>query len=165
MMMALSFPLMVSAQTEDEEIKALMAIHDGESAPDFKLRDLNGKEVSLTEFGGNWVVLDFWGSWCRFCVQGIPAMKEYYAKYHQQGLEIIGIDCGETMQQWRAAVERFELPWVNVYNPESKADGILAAYDIKGFPTKIIITPEGKIFKIYVGEDPAFYTELDRLFQ
>ena len=130
-------------------------------APNFILPGLDGKKVSLSDYRGKWVVLDFWGSWCRWCIKGFPDLKEAYKKYEGK-LEVIGIDCGDTPEQWKSAVERFSLPWVNVYNADAP-DSIDKAYGIQGFPTKIIVNPEGKIADITTGEDPEFYTRLEEL--
>lgn len=127
-------------------------------APDFLLPDTAGKMVSLKDFRGKWVILDFWGSWCKWCIKGFPALKEAYKQYAGK-LEVIGVDCGDTEAQWREAVTRFQLPWVNVYNVQTD-DSIDKAYGVQGFPTKIIINPEGKVYKIVTGEDPSFFTEL-----
>ncbi len=129
-------------------------------APAFTLKDLQGKDVSLSEFRGKWVILDFWGSWCGWCIKGMPRLKEAYKEYAGK-VEIIGIDCNETEQAWRDGVAKYELPWVNLYNP--KDSGLLEQYLVEGFPTKVIISPEGKIAEITVGEDPAFYSKLARL--
>ena len=88
-------------------------------------------------------------------------MKEYYAKYKGK-FEILGIDCNDTEVKWKDAVKKHELPWLHVYCP--KESTLLADYGITGFPTKIIIGPDGKIVKTIIGEDPAFYTLLDELF-
>lgn len=131
------------------------------TAPDFTLQNMEGKEVSLKDFRGKWVVLDFWGSWCGWCIKGMPKMKEAYAQYKGK-LEIIGVDCGDSEADWKAAVERLQLPWVHVYNPRGN-DKIQMDYGVQGYPTKVIINPEGKIADIITGEDPAFYTTLARL--
>lgn len=134
---------------------------EGREAPDFTLTDINGSPLALSSLRGKYVVLDFWGSWCGWCIKGFPEMKEYYNKYKGK-FEILGIDCNDPEQKWRDAVKKYELPWLHVYNPrESK---VLADYGIQGFPTKIIIGPDGKIVKTIVGEDPQFYTLLDQLF-
>lgn len=131
-------------------------------APDFTLPGLNGEPVKLSSLRGKYVVLDFWGSWCGWCIKGIPQMKEYYNKYKGK-FEILGIDCNDSDQKWRDAVKKYELPWLHVYNPKSSS--VLSDYGIQGFPTKIIIGPDGKIVKTIVGEDPSFYTLLDELFK
>jgi len=130
-------------------------------APDFKLNDLQGQPLSLSSLRGRYVVLDFWGSWCIWCIRGIPKMKEYYEKYNGK-FEILGIDCNDPEDKWRAAVKEHALPWLHVYNP--KESTLLADYGIQGFPTKIILSPEGQVAKTFLGEDPAFYDYLDELF-
>ena len=131
-------------------------------APDFTLNDLSGKPLTLSSLRGKYIILDFWGSWCVWCIKGIPQMKEYYQKYAGK-FEILGIDCNDTEEKWKAAVEKHELPWLHVYNPRDSK--VLEQYEIQGFPTKIIVGPDGKIVKTIIGEDPAFYTFLDELFK
>ena len=89
-------------------------------------------------------------------------MKKYYEKYKSK-LEILGIDCRDTEEKWKAAVEKHELPWLHVRNAGDPDVSIL--YAIQGYPTKIVVDPEGKIAKVVVGEDPAFYEYLDELFK
>lgn len=152
----------------EEQIKAEAAEKEaakkqeaGIEAPVFTLNDLEGKPLALTSLRGKYVILDFWGSWCVWCIRGFPQMKEYYAKYKDK-FEILGIDCNDTEVKWKDAVKKHELPWLHVYCP--KESTLLSDYGITGFPTKIIIGPDGKIVKTIIGEDPAFYTLLDELF-
>ena len=134
----------------------------GIEAPNFTLNDLEGKPLSLNSLRGKYVILDFWGAWCGWCIKGFPEMKAYYEKYKGK-FEILGIDCNDTDEKWREAVKKHELPWLHVYNPRDSK--VLSDYGIQGFPTKIIIGPDGKIVKTIVGEDPSFYTLLDDLFK
>jgi len=142
--------------------RAKKAQETGVVAPDFTLNDLQDKPLSLSSLKGKYVILDFWGAWCGWCIKGFPQMKEYYNKYKGK-FEILGIDCNDTPEKWRDAVKKHELPWLQVYNP--KGSKVLEDYAIQGFPTKIIVGPDGKIVKTIVGEDPAFYTLLDELFK
>ena len=137
-------------------------IVEGALAPDFTLKDLQGKPLALSSLRGKYVVLDFWGSWCGWCVKGIPDMKRYYEKYRDK-MEILGIDCRDKEEVWKAAVEKHALPWLHVRN-EGKPD-VSLLYAVSGYPTKIVVDPEGKIAKIVVGESPEFYEYLDQLFQ
>lgn len=127
------------------------------TAADFTLPDLQGKQVSLSDFRGKWVVLDFWGSWCGWCIKGFPALKEAYQKYGDK-IAVIGIDCNDTEEAWRAAVKSHQLPWLNLYNGDNK--DLYIAYNIEGFPTKAIINPEGKLVDLTTGEDPTFFERL-----
>ncbi len=145
-------------KAEEESAKKQSA---GIEAPDFTLNDINGKPLSLSSLRGKYVIIDFWGSWCGWCIKGFPEMKKYYNTYKGK-FEILGVDCNDTEEKWKDAVKKHELPWLHVYNPRSSQ--VLSDYGIQGFPTKIIVGPDGKIVKTIVGEDPAFYTLLDDLF-
>lgn len=151
----------VKAQ-EKAEAKSSKQPADGTEAPDFTLNDIYGKPLSLSSLRGKYVIIDFWGSWCTWCIKGFPEMKNYYNKYKGK-FEILGVDCNDTEQKWKDAVKKYELPWLHVYNPRDSK--VLEEYGIEGFPTKIIVGPDGKIVKTIIGEDPAFYTLLDKLFQ
>lgn len=157
----------INAQDTDRDAKRiemekkLEALQSGDvEAPNFTLKDLEGKDVSLSDFRGKWVILDFWGSWCPWCIKGFPELKEAYEKYKDE-LVIIGVDCRESEKDWRAGVEKYQLPWVNVYNPSDSK--LTSEYAVPGYPTKAIISPEGIIKNITVGHNPAFFEALTNL--
>ena len=139
-----------------------LASADQESmAPDFTLKDINGQQFTLSSLRGKYVVLDFWGSWCPWCLRGLPRMKEYYQKYKNR-MEIVGIDCQETEEDWRACVKENQIPWLHVYNPTDD-DSLQQAYALEGYPHKVVISPEGRILRTFIGEVPEFYSYLDEL--
>ena len=148
------------AQEEEEEEEEVLPV--GTMAPDFILEDIDGQPLSLESLRGKYLILDFWGSWCGWCIKGIPEMKRYYQKYKSK-MEILGVDCNDSKRKWKRAVEEYELPWKHVYVP--KGSDVCDDYLISGFPTKIIISPEGKVVDTVVGEDPKFYEMLDKLFK
>ena len=153
----------VLASIEKEKAnQALQEGLEGNLAPDFTLNDINGKPLTLSSLRGKWLILDFWGSWCSWCIKGMPKMKEYYAKYAGK-LEILGVDCNDTVEKWKNAVAKHEIPWLHVYWDKEKGDNPVELYAVRGFPTKVVIDPEGKVAKIIVGEDPAFYDYLDEV--
>jgi len=144
---------------QEEKEKRAKELQGG-MAPDFTLNDINGKPLALSSLRGKYVVIDFWGSWCGWCIKGMPKMKEYYEKYKGK-LEILGVDCNDTQEKWKAAVEKEQLPWLHVYNDKKDDNDPTALYAVQGYPTKVVVDPDGKIAKIIVGEDPEFYSYLD----
>ena len=152
----------IAAAEKEEAIQSRQAELESQMAPDFTLMDINGNPLALSSLRGKWVIIDFWGSWCGWCIKGMPKMKEYYSKYAGK-LEILGVDCNDTVEKWKNAVSKHELPWLHVYCDMDKGDNPLELYSVQGFPTKIVVNPEGKIAKIIVGEDPAFYDYLDEV--
>ena len=151
---------------KEREAEARQNALEMNMAPDFTLMDINGNPLALSSLRGKWVILDFWGSWCKWCIKGVPDMKKYYAKY-QDKLEILGVDCNDTVEKWKAAVAQHELPWLHVYwdKDDESSDNPLELYGVRGFPTKVVIDPEGRVAKVIVGEDPAFYEYLDEVLQ
>ena len=137
-------------------------LEPGVPAPDFRLKNLDGEYMTLDSFKGKYVLLDFWGTWCGWCIKGIPDMKAYYEKYKDK-IEFVGIDCRDTEEEWREGVKKHELPWVNLYNGEDVA--IVMAYGIQGYPSKVIIDPEGKVVQAFMGESPELYDKLDEMFK
>lgn len=151
-----------SVMKRQEQDRKQQALQSGDvEAPGFTLKNPEGKDVSLADFRGKWVILDFWGTWCPWCIKGFPALKEAYKKYEGK-LEIIGIDCGDEQEQWKNGLAKYELPWVQVYKPEAETK-VIEDYYVQGFPTKVIISPEGKIMNITVGENPDFFNTLAKL--
>lgn len=89
-------------------------------------------------------------------------MKTYYGKYAGK-FEIVGVACRDRKAAWKKAVATHGLPWIHVQN-EGSPD-VSVQYGIEGYPTKILINPEGNIEKVVRGEDPAFYELLDKKFK
>ncbi len=150
----------VNAQDNAAPQEQVIAVADRQAAPDFTLNDINGKPLSLSDLKGKWVILDFWGSWCPWCIKGFPALKEAYKQYDGK-VEVLGIDCRDSEEVWKEAVKKYELPWLQVYNPNGS--DLTSKYGIKGYPTKFIIDPEGRIANVTIGEDPAFFEVLSTL--
>lgn len=136
-------------------------IRPGKAAPEFSLKGMDGKEYSLSSFRGKYVLLDFWGEWCYWCMKGMPDMKKYYAKYHDS-IEFVGINCRDSEETWKKTVEENGLDWTNLYNGDDTA--ILKEYAVEGFPTKILIDKDGKIVEVFVGESEELYEKLDEMF-
>lgn len=140
--------------------EAQKASTPGNPARDFSLTDIDGNEVRLSDFRGRWVLLDFWGTWCGWCIKGFPPMREFYNAYGDR-CKIIAIDCNDPEERWRDFVTEHELPWINLINdPSSSVNNAAQLYGIEAFPTKILIDPEGIIRLFVKGEDPAFYPQV-----
>lgn len=136
----------------------------GTDAPDFSFTTIDGKKVSLKTFGGRqFLVLDFWGSWCRWCIRGVPDMKKYYAKYKGK-FEILGVDCNDKKDKMLSAIKTYQMNWLHIINNDKGIDdNLVLKYAVQAFPTKIIISPAGKIVGYFEGEEETFYQKLDEL--
>lgn len=161
-----------------KELDGLRAGSPGSTAYEFTKTDINGKTISLADFKGKYVMLDFWASWCGPCRKGNPHLKELYGKYSAKGFEIIGIsDDDSSPDAWKKAVAQDGigiwrhvlrgLDWSkrekNLPNPEDTSD----YYGIHSLPTKILIDPKGMIIGRYGGggeDDEAMNKKLKEIF-
>jgi thiol-disulfide isomerase/thioredoxin len=141
---------------------------DGNTLPkatDFEYTGLDGSPVVLSDLlkENKFVVLDFWGTWCKWCIKGIPEMKKYYEKYGKK-VAFVSIACYDEEAQVRKLVLAMDMPWKHILNEDNTPEKDLTQfYDIKGFPTKIIINSHGYIVGLYEGESDDFYEKLDEL--
>lgn len=158
-----------------EEITKIRAGSPGSVASGFTTTDINGKRLSLSDFKGKYVLLDFWASWCVPCRKGNPHLKELYSKYKSQGFEIIGVsDDDSKPDAWHKAVEKDGLPWKHVLrgfdiqkrmNNQPNPNDISEKYGIHTLPTKILIDPKGVIIGRYDEHEEALDEKLKEVFQ
>ncbi|PTS99664.1 hypothetical protein DBR11_11800, partial [Pedobacter sp. HMWF019] len=149
----------IEKQINDTQYEGLTEA--GLVAPDFVKKDMDGKTIRLSDYKGKYVLLDFWGSWCGPCRASHPHLKEMYEQYKQDGLVIIGVAEERTKNKtaWLKAIKEDGLPWIQIMNDEGKEKSdIVTVYNIKGFPTKILIDKEGKIIWRFTGTGMAAST-------
>lgn len=118
----------------------------GKSAPDFEAEAPDGTMHRLSEYAahGQYVLIDFWASWCGSCIGSFPFMKEIYATYKDRGLVFLGVSCDKNRDAWLKALEKHQLPWTALRSPARKGDAC-ELYGITGIPAVILIAPDGKV--------------------
>jgi thiol-disulfide isomerase/thioredoxin len=111
-------------------------------------------------------VISFWGSWCGPCRQGHPGLVELYNKYKNENFDILGLAGNETSRErWIQAIEADGLVWRQINMRENDPDQSLARlYNITGYPTKLLLDPEGKILGFYLGSYDEMKTKLSEIF-
>ena len=118
-------------------------------APDFTLPDLQGQNVSLADFRGKTVVLDFWATWCLPCIYQIPVLNEFWKAHRDAGdVAVIGVAVDTEGAEIVA-------PWTEERGVEYQIvigdEGLARRFGAMGFPTLAVITPDGEIDSLHVG--------------
>lgn len=125
----------------------------GTIAPAFSLVDLNGRVVMLEQFKGKVVFLAFWAPWCIPCRQEMPELDELYKKFHNEGLEVIGISIDASEKNVAAFLKKVPLGFHVVID---KKNAVSDAYRVSSLPTGFIIGRHCTIHRVYKGFSAEF---------
>ncbi len=131
---------------KNSELKKIEAgLLPGTKFPDFTEKDIEGKPLSLANYKGKVVLVDFWATWCKICVEELPNVKKTYGKYHKAGFEIVGINLDDERDKMMEFLKKNEIKWVQ-YSDGQGWDGKLPqTYGIVALPATYLLDGEGKI--------------------
>ncbi|HET8859736.1 redoxin domain-containing protein [Marivirga sp.] len=127
------------------QMDEMAKISVGAVAPNFTMPTPEGKEVSLTDFRGEYVLVDFWAAWCKPCRQENPNIVDAYNKYKGYGFQILGVSLDRKREDWLKAIEADNLAWTQVSELQFWSTPVVQEYKIQGIPFSVLIDPEGKI--------------------
>ncbi len=117
---------------------------------DFRFEDLGGKQHQLADYQGQWVVVNFWATWCSPCIREIPELKHFYDEYREQGVTVLGVNYEElTIDQLQKAAEEFAITYPVLHlgaDPHMSEQMVL-----KGLPSTFVISPEGVLTRTWIG--------------
>ncbi|MBR3858158.1 MAG: TlpA family protein disulfide reductase [Bacteroidaceae bacterium] len=127
----------------------------GQDYHELELPDTTGTAHRLSEYvgQGNYVLLDFWASWCGPCMGSMPMMKEIHNSYASKGLKIIGISFDSERDKWLSAIKRLELPWLQLSDLKGWESAGSDIYGVRAIPEIVLIDPKGKIIATSLCEE------------
>ena len=122
------------------ELNKLSMLQPGQPAPDFALHDLDGQSVSLSQFKGKVVLLDFWASWCGPCIGDLPNLRKIKEKMAALPVVFLNISLDANEAAWKQAIAKHEIQGVHV-----RSEQVAQAYNVSGIPRYYLVDPQGLI--------------------
>jgi peroxiredoxin len=117
----------------------------GYTATNFSQNTPDGKKVSLTDFRGKYVLIDFWASWCRPCRAENPNVVAAYNRFKDKGFTVLGVSMDSNKDPWLAAIQQDNLTWTHVSDLKGWGNEVGKIYGVTGIPQNFLIDKEGKI--------------------
>ena len=137
----------IKAQEEAKKIQRSLAA--GTKFPDFNEKDVAGKPLSIANYKGKVVLIDFWATWCGPCVAELPNVIAAYEKYHAKGFEIIGISLDKDEAALTSFTKKRNMTWQQFFDGQFWANKLAVKYGVNSIPATYLLDGEGKI----IGKD------------
>jgi peroxiredoxin len=122
-------------------------VQEGSKCPELKMMSPEGTQVSLSDFigKGDFVLIDFWASWCSPCMRELPNVLECYHAYHAKGFNIVGVSLDEDVNAWKGAIEKNKMAWPQMSDLAGWKSTAVTIFSFSSIPHTVLVDTKGYI--------------------
>jgi len=147
----------------ENQLRIENLLKPGTVAPEIALPNPDGDIIKLTDLRGNYVLIDFWASWCKPCRMENPNVVRMYNKFENENFEILGVSLDKNKDKWVNAIAQDKLDWPHVSDLKFWKSAAADLYNVKSIPFTVLIDPEGKVIATKL-RGAALEQKLDEIF-
>jgi len=147
----------------ENQIRLENLLKPGTEAPEIALPNPEGDLVKLSDYRGNYVLIDFWASWCKPCRMENPNVVRMYNKFEGKNFEIFGVSLDKTKDKWVKAIEQDNLQWPHVSDLKFWQSAAAKLYNVNSIPFTVLVDPDGKVIATKL-RGKALEQKLDEIF-
>ncbi len=137
--------ILESIQKQEQSKKIQRTLVAGAKFPDFNEKDVAGKALSVANYQGKVVLVDFWATWCGPCVAELPNVLKTYEKHHSKGFEIIGVSLDQDENRLTTFTKQKNMSWQQYFDGKGWGNKLAVKYGINSIPATFLLDGDGKI--------------------
>lgn len=126
---------------------------EGQQAPDFALRSSSGKNLRLSEYRGDVVLINFWATWCGPCRQEMPLLDELFTRYQRVGFNLLGVNIDDDSSRAMRMVDELGVHFPVLFDADKEVSKL---YDVEAMPVTVLVDREGKVRHVHHGYKPGY---------
>jgi peroxiredoxin len=133
----------IKKQEEGKKVNGALA--KGAKFPDFDEKDVAGKHLSVADYKGKIVLVDFWATWCGPCVHELPNVVKTYEKHHEKGFDIIGVSLDQDEDRLKNFTKENKMTWPQFFDGKQWGNKLAVKYGVQSIPATFLLDREGKV--------------------
>ena len=137
--------MLAKIKEQQASLSTFAGLKPGTTFPDFAEKDVAGHPMSVSQYKGKIVLVDFWATWCGPCRAELPNVIAAYQKYHDRGFEIVGISLDDNESQLKSFVTEHKMQWQQYFDGKRWNNKLSRKYGIESIPASFLLDREGKI--------------------
>ncbi len=140
-----SYPNNENIEALEQKIALQKRFAKGQDAPTFSLKNKDGKQISLADLKGKYVLIDFWATWCGPCLSEVPYSKELEEEFANEDIEFVYICMRDTKKRWEKHLIKENPTGIQLFADQTESKELSKKYNIKGIPSYMLVDKQGKI--------------------
>lgn len=157
-------PSLHATKVMQDKVQRFKNVAIGATAPNLSARTPDGGTLSLSDIEADYILIDFWASWCGPCISQVPDLQKVYRDFKDRGFEILSVSIDGKEDRWRSGIDRLKLNWLHISDLKGWKSELAESYNVTFIPFNLIVDKKGAIVAKNM-HSQTLYAKLTELFE